>query len=345
MGNHGMNPREQNILIWAILASLFALFFGVMWLRRPPEKILERVVEKPVIKVVERTIEKPGADVPGSIANALKDPTMKRLLVNVTEDPDAHMAAKFHQLLCEVERKKLIERFGPPDHAMRAQMKNLYEQGFTGGPLWARIVSLVKLRRHEEAFKLFAAATGGPSPTNRQGAQAANGQTARTSATFFRVGSTKSAVLAVHGKPTSTDEYPDLGIEVWTYGKSFVHFKNDHVVAVGDTDGNLKVKHTVTSASTKANVRQAVHVTSPRHQDRSDSLNVRKETSLQIVELTNKGGYMKLSDGSLWRMYTDDGLARAWGVRAVVQKIGKPNLGVQKFKGPDGNIGEGRLQE
>jgi regulator of replication initiation timing len=70
-----------------------------------------------------------------------------------------------------------------------------------------------------------------------------------------------------------------------------------------------------------------------------------QEATLRITELTNNGQqYMKLSDGSLWNMYSADGVVSKWGTGSNVQKIGVPDLGEQKFKGPDGNIAKGRLE-
>jgi hypothetical protein len=67
--------------------------------------------------------------------------------------------------------------------------------------------------------------------------------------------------------------------------------------------------------------------------------------SLRIVEITNKGKYMKLSDGSLWNMYNDSDFALKWGTGATVHKIGVRDGSFQKFKGPDGNSAVGGLEK
>lgn len=53
-----LTEREQSFAVWAILGSIGCVFCGVMWLRKPEPKTVERVVEVPVERIVEKPVER-----------------------------------------------------------------------------------------------------------------------------------------------------------------------------------------------------------------------------------------------------------------------------------------------
>lgn len=65
-----------------------------------------------------------------------------------------------------------------------------------------------------------------------------------------------------------------------------------------------------------------------------------KSSTKTIAEITNGSQYVKLSDGTLWNFYSDSRIVQKWKVGDAVEKLGAPEYGFQKFKGPDGNIGK-----